>query len=348
MFCAPATNTLVDKLEPELFIRSVTAGWLRMALNEVQTNSVASTADEYYKGVFAARELAEAEGAEKKRISTTGMAGFQEQAQPNDWDFAMGLVQGFRKWSVNASQNAVVGSYSKDFLAHKMLEDGRRVGICYQSGSSHPPEQVPADSGCGCGWWAYWSPEEAKKHGGASGDNKTVFAVTVAVEGSGRVVIGQKGFRSQYVRVTGIAPDTEIDPAGLEALAAFSRKHLLDAPVYRGTDALREGVGCDPVYGTLTARYSEIAMHSDQALAIYVDFLKGVRSYIAFFVDVDPPNKSLADRPFAMARSQDASQAAYLQISAELLASECKIASQIIRERSDKSVAEVLQDVHRP
>lgn len=335
---------LTRRVEGELFLRSLCAAWPRMTLDEVPTNSVASTADEYYKGLFASRQ----DTISRKSVTSTGMKGFQEEATPADWDLALGSVQGFRKWQVNLNgaegEGAVVGSYSKDLLNHTMLDDGRRVGTCHAGGSNHPKEEVPADTGCGCGWWAYWSPEEARKHNGSSGDGKSTFSVTVGVEGTGRVVIGQKGFRSQYIRITGIAPDQELAADGLEALAKFSRRNLLDAPVYRGTDALREGVGVDPTYGTLAARYPEIAGHPDESLAIYCWFLQHVKQDVENFMfrlqqEMGRPVFGNTDEyRFASApvrpAAQDEGKYNFLKISAELLGAEAATVAKILDQRS--------------
>lgn len=70
-----------------------------------------------------------------------------------------------------------------------------------------PPETRVA---CGCGFWAYWDPNIAVST--VMGDwsctstprSKSV-AVFAAVEGSGRAVIGDKGFRSQYARIEALA-----------------------------------------------------------------------------------------------------------------------------------------------
>lgn len=336
-------DALTAKIEAELFIRSMCAGWIRFALDETQTNSVAATADEFYKGLFAAKQ----DTVSRKQITSTGMKGFQEESTPSDWDMALGSVKGFRKWTVNilGDDQVLQGSYSKDFLSHEMLEDGRRVGTCHQGGSTHPPEEVPADDGCGCGWWAYWSPEEARKHsGGSGGDNVQVFSITVGVEGSGRAVIGQKGFRSQYLRITGIAPDEKCDDEGLATLAAFSRKHLLDAPVYRGVDALREGVGVDPQYGTLGARYPELSNHTDRTLTVYVWFLQHVRQDCEnhMFNLRSGVNSLYADHPNTLSPPNYADYSVsanneqkfnYLKISSELLENELKTVSKILNER---------------
>src|ERR1700733_2858468 len=144
---AVSWSSLSRMLEAELFIRAMTAGWTRVALDELETNSIASTADEYYKGLFAAKN----EDVVNTNVTTTGMRGFQESPEPQDWDFAMGLVKGFRKCHImlpTAGDPSPVlkGSYGKDFLEHAMLEDGRRVGVCHNSGRTHPDEQVPADN----------------------------------------------------------------------------------------------------------------------------------------------------------------------------------------------------------
>lgn len=348
-------DKLLATIDGELFIRSMCAGWVKMGLNETQTNSVASTADEYYKGVFAARRKAEEEAKEKaksqpKNITSSGMKGFSEQAAPEDWDLAIGLIKGFRKWSIvppnieGEPDQVLKGSYGKNFLDHTMLPDGRRVGICHHNNSGHPPEEVPADNGCGCGWWAYWAPEEAQKHGGDGGMGS--INVTIAVEGTGRVVIGQKGFRSQYVKVVGIAPDTEVTAEVLDRMAKFSRMHLLDAPVYTTVDALREGAGTDPVYGTLASRYPEIARHDNRVLATYVWFLLHVQRDLQLYLGkLTDKMKFGVDRPMDVygrysgepATNQDelSEEHNYVKISDNLLGLERRTVERIIAERGE-------------
>jgi hypothetical protein len=334
-------DKVTAQIDPELFIRSMCAGWTKMILNETQTNSVASTADEYYKGVFAARAK-EAEQQKqvpaKNSITSSGMKGFQEQATPEDWDLAIGQIKGFRKWSIvtpniDEPPSVLKGSYGKNFIDHEMLPDGRRVGVCHHNGSGHPVDEVPADNGCGCGWWAYWAPEEAQKHGGDGGAN--AINVTIAVEGTGRVVIGQKGFRSQYVKVVGIAPDVEVPD--LEAIKRFSRMHLLDAPVYATVDALHDGAGTDPVYGTIAARYPEIARHDSRALAVYVWFLlhlqRDENDYLGKLTErmTYRTNQAVYD-----GSSDDLSEEHnYVKISYDLLGAERRTIERIIEERGD-------------
>jgi hypothetical protein len=344
-------DEITRRIDPELFIRSMCAGWTRLAMDETATNSVASTADEYYKGLFAARakEAEENKEAAKKNVTTSGMKGFSELAEPDDWDMAIGSIKGFRKWSVvppsiaDEPDQVLKGSFGKNFLDHQMAEDGRRKATCHQSGSRHPAEEVPADNGCGCGWWAYWAPEEAQKHGGNGGAG--AIDVTIGVEGTGRVVIGQKGFRSQYVKVTGLAPDNPVDDETADRLRKFARAWLFDAPVYATVSDLHDGVGTDPVYGTLAARYPEIARHDSTSLAVYVWLLTNIQR------DEETYLKKLTDQmTYPRERSMDIygrytpgqppsedlnEEHNYVKVSHDLLGTERRTVERIIAERGD-------------
>jgi hypothetical protein len=366
-FCT--RDKVTAQIDPELFIRSMCAGWTRITMDETATNSIASTADEYYKGLFAARakeaeEKKEATAA--KNIVTSGMRGFSEQAEPEDWDMAIGQIKGFRKWSIvppiitDEPDLVLKGSYGKNFLDHEMMPDGRRKASCHQSGSKHLPEEVPAGNGCGCGWWAYWAPEEAQKHGGDGGVGS--INVTISVEGTGRVVIGQKGFRSQYVRVTGIAPESTVDAEVLARMKKFSRQWLLDAPVYESVDALHDGVGTDPVYGTIAARYPEIARHDSRTLAIYAWFLLNVQQeeqlYLGkltdrisrasgYAVDLRPGygfGSEIAPGPAPVDLQPLTDEQNYVKISYDLLGAERRTVERIIAERDD-DVSMLLNDM---
>lgn len=349
---AVSWSSLSNRIEAELFIRAMTTGWTRIALDELETNSCASTADEYYKGLFAAKNDAP---VDNPAVTTTGMRGFQESPKAEDWDLAIGVIKGFRKWHIQLptkdDPNPILkGSYGKDYLQHDMLEDGRRVGVCHANSGNHPAEQVPADNGCGCGWWAYWSPQEAKKHS-SGGDTDRSVAVTIAVEGSGRVVIGQKGFRSQYLKISGIAPDDAEDPAKMARIKQFSRDNLLDAPVYAGVEELYNEVGGDPLYGTLGARYPELSNHTDQALSIYVMFLTNLKADIEnFLVVLQEKLNSMKFsehgiyNPSNQNRTEEESQFSYLKVTCELLGSEAGIVQRIVGERGS-TVVDVLDAI---
>jgi hypothetical protein len=66
----------------------------------------------------------------------------------------------------------------------------------------HPEEVVPSE-GCGCGFWAYWDSELSV--GALLGKiAQTPFVIGV-MEGHGSVLIGEKGFRSEYAKLLGVA-----------------------------------------------------------------------------------------------------------------------------------------------
>jgi hypothetical protein len=261
---------------------------------------------------------------------------------------AIGMIKGFRKWSIllpkmdGVEPEVLKGSYGKNFLDHEAGADGRRKATCHQSGSKHPPEEVPADNGCGCGWWAYWAPEEAQKHGGNGGAG--AIDVTIGVEGTGRVVIGQKGFRSQYVKVTGICPDESLDADGMNRLVKFSRMHLLDAPVYATVDDLRDGAGTDPVYGTLAARYPEIARHGSRELAVYVWLLLHIQRseqlYLGQLTErmkyTEAMRTDVYGNPMPTSPQEELNEEHnYVRISHDLLGTERRTVERILAERGE-------------
>jgi hypothetical protein len=68
-----------------------------------------------------------------------------------------------------------------------------------------PTEDDPATGGrCGCGFWAYWDMAGLSANRfSTSGRGLPVLGV---IEGTGRVLLGEKGFRSQRARITALAP----------------------------------------------------------------------------------------------------------------------------------------------
>lgn len=158
--------------------------------------------------------------------TSTGMRGFSEQG-PQDWDFAMGSVTGYRWWYWHVppklagyrdeewpngpdSYSYLIGAYKGEW------EPGRIEAKCKASGYtySHEEHTVPANK-CGCGFWAYWDQglkAEEVLYGLVKQPNivreyylnkapMVKVPVLGVVEGSGRTIIGTKGFRSQYAKI---------------------------------------------------------------------------------------------------------------------------------------------------
>lgn len=158
--------------------------------------------------------------------TSTGMQGFSEKG-PQDWDFAMGSVTGYRWWYWHVppklagyrdedwtegpdSYSYLIGAYKGEW------EPGRIEAKCKASGYTYSHEEhiVPANR-CGCGWWAYWGQglkSEEVLYSQAKQpkivreyylNNTPMVKVPVlgVIEGSGRTIIGEKGFRSQYAKI---------------------------------------------------------------------------------------------------------------------------------------------------
>lgn len=175
--------------------------------------------------------------AAKSRVS--GMQGFSEAG---DWDFAAGSVKGYREWHLKFNRSAfgdwkpsttLIGHWGGEWQGSAWQEAECRMGDfsamrwTYYGDMPpvHGPEGIPADL-CGCGFWAYW--ERDGKHAESA---PFIFPFTSALdwdydpfhcwckfsvrgvgEGAGRTIIGEKGFRSQKMRIKAVAlPDYPLD-----------------------------------------------------------------------------------------------------------------------------------------
>lgn len=73
-------------------------------------------------------------------------------------------------------------------------------------GMMQPSHEVPHPA-CGCGFWAYWTPDAAGKHPvGAS--NLPVLGV---VEATGRVIHGELGFRAQKCQIIALHTPVKVE-----------------------------------------------------------------------------------------------------------------------------------------
>lgn len=62
------------------------------------------------------------------------------------------------------------------------------------------------DSGCSCGFWAYWQPEDHSCSPIVSSYSSIDIPVLGVVEGAGRALIGTRGFRAQKARILAVTP----------------------------------------------------------------------------------------------------------------------------------------------
>lgn len=149
----------------------------------------------------------------------SGMTGFAESGQ-QDFEFALGRVLGLRQWTLRGPDFRGDPLRADDDGWPVVLltgatgyswADGVLEAQC-GNGRSHP---VPTgdDGGvdfsysggrCGCGFWAYWGTSELA--GNSSFASSGGLPVIGVIEGHGRVLLGERGFRSQRARITALAP----------------------------------------------------------------------------------------------------------------------------------------------
>lgn len=165
------------------------------------------------------------------------MGGFSEKGEPDAWDMAVGHVIGYRWWKIAVPATlAGFADYRADTPAWEPRQDplsganmqhwhaGKNTAVCTRSSAvptwAHllegtlPMDHEPPEyrEPCGCGFWAYFNPflDVDRVLGGVSGDNpsragnQVFLPVLGVVKGTGRVIIGQKGFRSQYAEIIGL------------------------------------------------------------------------------------------------------------------------------------------------
>lgn len=129
-----------------------------------------------------------------------GRLGLTED--PAEPDLVLGAVTGYRWWTLaapdfNGDPARADETWPRDLLRgqYDAWQPGVNAAECKVAGPPrrHYPETVP-DEACGCGFWAYWLPQWHKLS-----EVRTV-AVFGVVKGSGKVLIGEQGFRAARAR----------------------------------------------------------------------------------------------------------------------------------------------------
>jgi len=144
--------------------------------------------------------------------SGSGMTGFAEQGR-KELDFAFGTVSGLRQWTLDGPDFSLDPAGAEASWARSAIygatgyawSAGVLEGVC-NNGKNHlvPCEQDEAGR-CGCGFWAYWDMA------GLSGNRFSPsgvrrLPVLGVIAGFGRVILGERGFRSQKARLIALAP----------------------------------------------------------------------------------------------------------------------------------------------
>ena len=198
-------------------------------------------------GPFGSPGLTAAQAAPpKKPIPFSGMAGYSEAGTPDDWDLELGYIRGYRwfttqipeSWAGVRHRSVREGYYDVtgkpeihdtgmiDLADHELpsmygafagaWEDGVNTATCGKYGKSFAHEPPEVREACGCGFWAYFDQNLAVNSvlsGWHSSKRGTVgICVLGCVEGTGRVIVGEKGFRSQYAKIVGLAVGQPVIP----------------------------------------------------------------------------------------------------------------------------------------
>lgn len=110
-------------------------------------------------------------------------------------------LRGYRMWDV-AGMDLLATNFG-----HGTWDDGYLRAECFRGlfdvfGVGSGQHDAPAQ-GCGCGIYGWYRPDEARLHAGA------IFGV---IEASGRVLLGDFGFRAEKARAVALAyPDAPAD-----------------------------------------------------------------------------------------------------------------------------------------
>lgn len=162
-----------------------------------------------------------AQTSRRPRPGTAGVPGF-DSAGSRDFELAMGSVRGFRYWTLPVGpalqrclsrEDAEPCVASLGITAIPLLtgatgrpwNPGVNKATCNNFRDHKPPVEYDEARGsaCGCGHWAYWTVS----------DSQWLSGTTVAgiIDGTGRVLIGEKGFRAEQGKILALAPAFTID-----------------------------------------------------------------------------------------------------------------------------------------
>lgn len=161
-------------------------------------------------------------------MSKYGLQGFDGADTP----LALGSVAGVRWWNLSAPSVAFFRQDEMPALCgvQGTWRMGENIARCGRTGHLVPDED------CGCGFWAYWTLEAAANPHGF------LLPVLGVIEGYGRTMLGERGFRCAKARIVALH-----FPEGTRSLARKAARppaawELSSAPDFlkaRGEDAVR-------------------------------------------------------------------------------------------------------------
>lgn len=127
-------------------------------------------------------------------MSRLGYSGF-DGAEP---ELALGSVTGLRWWDLQADDVSLRGVQGRWEPGENVAACNRRTYSPLAAGVMVPVRHAVPDEDCACGFWAYWTIGNAPNPHG--------FAIPVlgVIEGYGRTLIGDRGFRCQKARIVAL------------------------------------------------------------------------------------------------------------------------------------------------
>jgi hypothetical protein len=189
---------------------------------------------------------------------STGNRGFTEEGVPSGYDIAAGSVIGYRTWKApwnRPGHHQLVGAYGEKW-AHPSKPGHKYTAVCAQRCAG----TVPNEDNCGCGFWAYWEP----------GRHISSHYVVGAIEGSGKVILGEDGFRSQHAVIRGLTFLGDFTKADLQMLEKYK------APVFDSELSLVAAVGTDLVYSPAARDVAVFSQIPVEGLESYYTVLKHI------------------------------------------------------------------------
>jgi hypothetical protein len=202
------------------------------------------------------------------------MTGFAETGQ-REFPFAVGSVSGLRQWTLNgpdfsldphgAEQNWPLAPLTG--ATGYQWPPGVLEATCNNGHQHVPPvEKLPDGTRDGCGFWAYWDMAGLAGHRAAtSGRGLPVLGV---IQGYGRTLIGERGFRSQKARIIALAPAFTI-----QAEVSLKSQSSWDAPHSPADHFEPDGLRSPEQLLEYEQVHREAQQHADAWLAVIQDRL---------------------------------------------------------------------------
>jgi hypothetical protein len=177
-----------------------------------------------------------------------GMEGFTEQGS-GEFDLAIGTVRGLRQWSLatpdlnsDPARTGWMPQPMKGATGAFRWQNGVNEASCNKDKSHQPPVDVDKNGrACGCGFWAYWTIGYLASGGAMKVDTSTALPITGLIEGTGRTLVGERGFRCQRARIVALAPAFSVQTDSPPDYGDVYRRHLPRSRVVTGSGQAHPG-----------------------------------------------------------------------------------------------------------